>query len=41
MYFVDTHILLWALSEPEKLSMNQREILEDVNNINYLKKNSE
>lgn len=35
MYFVDTHVLLWALSEPEKLSIRQREILEDTNNIIY------
>ena len=35
MYFVDTHILLWALSEPENSSTRQRKILEDVNNIIY------
>ena len=31
-YFVDTHILLWAVSAPERLSPNQKAIIEDEQN---------
>jgi PIN domain nuclease of toxin-antitoxin system len=33
---IDTHIFLWAVSEPEKLSPKQIEILERPSNIIYL-----
>lgn len=31
-YLIDTHILLWALNEPEKLSNHHRKLIEDKNN---------
>ena len=31
-YFADTHILLWAVSEPERLSPKQKAIIEDEQN---------
>ena len=34
-YLVDTHILLWAFIEPEKLSKNSSKILLDENNDIY------
>jgi PIN domain nuclease of toxin-antitoxin system len=33
---IDTHIFLWAVSDPEKLSTKQIEILEHPSNIIYL-----
>ena len=29
MYLIDTHVLLWLLSEPEKLSSNAKKILQE------------
>lgn len=31
-YFADTHILLWAVSAPERLSSEQKSIIEDEQN---------
>ncbi|HRO41976.1 MAG TPA: type II toxin-antitoxin system VapC family toxin [Flavipsychrobacter sp.] len=31
-YLLDTHILLWAVSDPQKLSQQHKEILQDNNN---------
>jgi PIN domain nuclease of toxin-antitoxin system len=33
---IDTHIFLWSLAEPEKLSTKQTKILESTGNIVYL-----
>jgi PIN domain nuclease of toxin-antitoxin system len=33
---VDTHIFLWALSEPLKIDDNKRSMLEDLSNIIYV-----
>ena len=33
---IDTHIFLWALSEPEKISDNKRSLLEDLSNTIYV-----
>ena len=33
---IDTHIFLWALSAPEKLSATKRSILEDLSNTVYV-----
>ena len=33
---VDTHIFLWALSEPRKISKNKRSVLEDLSNTIYV-----
>ena len=33
MYLIDTHILLWLLSEPQKLSVRATEILEKDENL--------
>lgn len=33
---IDTHIFLWAVSEPEKLSDQQKEIIERLSNIIYV-----
>ncbi len=32
-YLVDTHVLLWALFEPERLSQKAREIIADPENV--------
>lgn len=32
-YLIDTHILLYALADPQKLTAKQRTILEDSNNV--------
>ena len=29
---IDSHILIWALTEPEKLKSNHKELLEDISN---------
>ena len=31
MYLIDTHILLWFLSEPEKLTVTAKKILQEMN----------
>ena len=33
---IDTHIFLWALSEPEKLSKDQKKALKSLNNTIYV-----
>lgn len=33
---LDTHIFLWALSEPEKIAPKKREAIEDTRNIIYV-----
>lgn len=33
---IDTHIFLWALSSPEKLSISKRSVLEDLLNTIYV-----
>jgi PIN domain nuclease of toxin-antitoxin system len=35
-YLIDTHILLYALANPQKLTSKQKAILEDSNNIIYI-----
>ena len=35
-YLLDTHVLLWLLAEPEKLSENARTILADASNRLYV-----
>ena len=33
---IDTHIFLWALSEPEKITNSKRSVLEDLSNSIYV-----
>lgn len=35
-YLIDTHIFLWLLFEPSKISNNKLEILKDINNQIYV-----
>ena len=35
-YLIDTHIFLWMISSPEKLSLKVTEIIENKNNILFL-----
>jgi PIN domain nuclease of toxin-antitoxin system len=35
-YLLDTHVLLWAIGEPEKLSINHKNIIEDKSNEIYV-----
>ena len=35
-YLIDTHVFLWMISAPEKLTDNVRDILEDGNNVIFL-----